>query len=132
VSELMKNFGSEAEILESIIGESQGSNVRDRTIGRLVIFTRQELSPIEIQSARSTGMPQGKWNTHPSAPSSLPVRFRKSISAIRISCSRLSRFHEKSEVDTSIADGLRSTAPRFKLALTAHQDVSIVREGATR
>jgi hypothetical protein len=98
VSELMKNFGSEAEILESIIGESQGSNVRDRTIGRLVIFTRQELSPIEIQSARSTGMPQGKWNTHPSAPSSLPVRFRKSISAIRISCSRLSRFHEKNEV----------------------------------
>jgi hypothetical protein len=103
--------------------------VRDRTIGRLVIFTRQELSPIEIQSARSTGMPQGKWNTHPSAPSSLPVRFWKSISAIRISCTRLSRFHEKSEVDTSIADGLRSAAPRFKLALIAHQDVSIVREG---
>ena len=52
MSELMENFGGEVEILESIIGEGQRSNVCDRTIGQLVIFTHQELGPVEIQSAR--------------------------------------------------------------------------------
>jgi hypothetical protein len=47
-SKLMEKLWSEADILESVVGESQRSDVRYRTIGQLIIFVHEEFGSVEI------------------------------------------------------------------------------------
>ena len=46
-SKLMEELWSEAGILESIVGEGQGSDMCYRTIGQLIIFVHKEFGPVK-------------------------------------------------------------------------------------
>jgi len=47
-SKLMEKLWSKAGILESVVGESQRSDMRHRTIGQLIIFVHQEFGSVEV------------------------------------------------------------------------------------
>jgi len=47
-SKLVEKLWGEAGILESVVGESQRSDMRHRTIGQLIIFVHEEFGSVEV------------------------------------------------------------------------------------